>query len=266
MNRLDFINKFNETFKTFSFQGDEHGVIHNLHLDLDEDIVFKGKSDFELDVTYVFQHFKSFFTTLGIRGNLFENIHCVVSEDYMAYEDNDKYEKEKLRAYVVSFNLNEVYDAVVHKLSQKHQKQKVFRVEVPSGEGLFGTIGSAVLKHNEFCLPPHEDGNLSYLFIGSLHSHAISLQKLYSDQWFFGFKSLKGIRDWFPKQAQIERLVKAGCVVKEFEVDEVYAISGGHQVAFVKDKAMLIKEYPLSIKHKQNSKVGNKLKFKNGSH
>lgn len=57
--------------------------------------------------------------------------------------------------------------------------------------------------------------------------------------YFFGFKSLSDLRNWFHPTA-ISRLYKDGFKIVKYKVEKKYVLKGGKQVAFLKNKATMV--------------------------
>lgn len=125
---------------------------------------------------------------------------------------------------------------------------KVYRIERGDGLGPYRFISWQIIgRHTVEAGKPGPDGHPQ----DSEMYRTLVVQKQI-DRFFFGFRSLEELLDWFDEPDENYELMKIGCKVAVYEAD--YIIDGINQCAFYKDYSAQIESWEMPECMFQNSK------------
>lgn len=137
--------------------------------------------------------------------------------------------------YEVELSPNEFYD---HTENTYYKNQEdlieVFRIEY-DGIGIYKK-GLLDYKSTHKNPAPSEDGDLELIFSKDM----FSIGNEYSENWFFAFKSLDQLENWFDLD-HFDLIDK----IKVYKVKKKFVLEGFKQLAFKKEEAILLGDYCL---------------------
>jgi hypothetical protein len=166
----------------------------------------------------------------------------IVSEEGGLSSDWDS----KPIAYI---HYNRLYDFYLEKENLESSKKiKIYRIEGDTGKGIYMDLvhkGKAITSHFDLSYntpSPMEDSCLKTIFGSRRFVHAD-----YQKQWFFGFKNKDEILKWFKSEdGMFDFISEYGkAKVVEYEIKESESMLGEFQIAFKKNKAKVLKSYPI---------------------
>lgn len=179
--------------------------------------------------------YQKFFEDNNIK-DLYGSIVPKIELDYYELEDNEKI------VFNITLNLNELYD--IYKMQYITKYIEVYRVEGQNGEGLYQQ--NLIIENNENRPAPHEDGDISLIFNGSMTDN-----DTYKKQYVFGFKDLIQLNEWL-KDVDMSNLS-----IKKYRVPDYYVVEGNKQVIFKKDESEFIQNIDIL---ELNKKIKRKIK------
>lgn len=151
---------------------------------------------------------------------------------------------------IAYIHYNRLYDFYLEKENLDNSKKiKIYRIEGDSGKGIYMDLkhkSKAITSNFDLSYntpSPMADSCLKTIF-GSRRFVHVDYQK----QWFFGFKNKDEILKWFKsEEGMFDFISEHGkAKVVEYEIDESDSMLGEFQIAFKKDKAKVIKSYPIN--------------------
>lgn len=226
MERLDFITKMHEELKKINKR--DYPM---------EDSLCK----FDLYIDEV-EHEKDYLNQLDlfINGFLKENslYKKNILDEITIKKELDHYYLEDLEndqdyyRYNITFDSNDLYDAIARTKAIKKDMSTIYRIEKENGEGLYSSIGLALLKDYDNQPSPSEDDKLNFVFHKNIYSSFPS-SKNYK-KWQFGFESIEKATLWIGDQNVIDKLSQNSLKLVKYSIPKAFVVHGNKQSIFQK--------------------------------
>lgn len=185
---------------------------------------------------------KQFLSTIGI--NLNNKVFETLIEDLNKLGKYTDFYKENEKLQIFELDYHKLYDFLIEKeVLNKGNIIKIYRIEDDESIGLYRskkiTMNNSKAYDYSHRKIPNNERNLAQIFKSNRY------ETEYHNQYFFGFLNKKQIENWF--KDDINELVKNNHLkVVEYEIPENYAIITNLQVAFNKEKSVILKSLDLN--------------------
>lgn len=216
MKRLDFIENFNLQFKNSEF---------NYAFDIDI-LEYDNKNQFKNALNKKFDFF------LDNEKLSLETLNSLIEKNYDDCYEEDEPDSPWCR-YNCKINLHELYDAVILNSENALDTAIIYRVENSFEQGLYSGFFASHPINPENQPNPMVDKNFKGIF-----DEDFRYKTPYTEQWYFGFNSLKEVKNWLQKEDIFEKLNQNGFKVKKIWIPQNFVIQGNQQLIFKKNQTI----------------------------
>lgn len=226
MERLDFITKMHEELKK----------INKSDYPMEDSLC-----RFDLYIDEV-EHEKDYLNQLDlfINGFLKENElykkdilnKIFIKKELDHYYLEDMEEDQNYYKYNITFDSNDLYDAIIGTKVIKKDMSFIYRIEKENGDGLYSSIGLALLRDYDNQPSPSDDDKLNFIFHKNVNSPFPSSDNY--KKWQFGFENIEKAKLWVSDQNVIDRLSQNGLKLAKYSIPKAFVVHGNKQSIFQK--------------------------------
>lgn len=234
ISRNDFIN----VCVFLQHKEDIWGHIERSKINFTFDIELKELNSKEVPALEI----QKFLSTIGI--NLNNEVFETLIEDLNKLGKYTDFYKANETLQIFELDYHKLYDFLIEKeVLNKGNIIKIYRIEDDESIGLYRskkiTMNTSKAYDYSNRKIPNNERNLAQIFKSNRY------ETEYHNQYFFGFLNKKQIENWF--KDEINELIKNDHLkVVEYEIPENYAVATNLQVAFNKEKSVMLKSLDLN--------------------
>ena len=220
MNRQSFITSIKESFKDNWITNEDV---------LNFTMILNGEDESnQLSKLYIASLFSDVTEEHSLKLIDINQLACFDKE--IDWEYCEEHPDDETYSFMVSVNLNKLYDALIILNQLETTLTTVYRVAKPNGDGLYSSF-FASLNVSDNHPAPFIDDKLKTIF-----SSATSNSN-YKNEWSFGFESLDAAYLWIGEE-HIERLKNSDFGVVEMKIPSAFVIHGEKQSIYKKDHVL----------------------------
>lgn len=218
MNRIEFINSFNEYFKDLA--ASKIRTLTFCEFDLD----VKQYDNPQMHLDALKDIFRDFFKPLSVDSPWFKSLKF--QKEYDSYFEEDNHDAPICR-FNMGINLHYLYDTIALNLNKSVELVELYRIEDKDGNtGLYGhSIAKNLFDINK--QPgPLDDNKLKEIFNEK--------NETYKRYWSFSFANINQAQEWMETSDLHTLLSNTNLCLKKFTVPQCFAIHGDKQSIFQK--------------------------------